>query len=375
MAEQPPGEKTEQPTEKRLKDVRKKGQLQRSQDMSAWLVVGAAAAMFPTLVANTYAAVTDQLLLIEGVMANPTKESALRVAGEGFSRLPALMLPVLIVTFVACVVAARAMGPITMREMKPKADHLQPMNGLKKVFGLMAAWNGVKALLKSSAIALVMWFVIETTISALVSAGILPVDAVLARAWDATTQLIQLAVAAGMALAIADIAVVWKKNRKATMMTKQEVKDEFKQSDGDPQAKAHRKALQHQLTRNGMLSAMKDADAVIVNPIHVAVAVRYDPSGGITVPIVVAKGRGHVATRLREEADTLRIPMIQNIMLARSLEKDVPIGGAVPEQFFAEVAQVLAFVERLRTRGATRGIHRLGALQSSAPSKENRAHK
>lgn len=375
MAEQPPGEKTEQPTEKRLKDVRKKGQLQRSQDMSAWLVVGAAAMMFPSMVTNTNKAVTEQFMLINDVMANPTKEAALRVAGEGFSRLPALLLPVLIVTFIACVVAARAMGPVTMREMKLKADHLQPMNGIKKVFGLMAMWNGVKALLKSTAIGLVLWFVIEATISTLVSAGILPVDAVLARAWESTTKLIQMAVAAGMALAIADIAVVWKKNRKATMMTKQEVKDEYKQSDGDPQAKAHRKALQHQLTRNGMLSAMKDADAVIVNPIHVAVAIKYDPAGGVTVPLVVAKGRGHVADRLREEADKNRIPMVQNIVLARALEKEVPIGGAVPEQFFAEIAQVLAFVQRLRTRGVTRGIHRLGAFPSGAPSKENRAHK
>lgn len=375
MAEQPPGEKTEQATDKRMKDVTKKGQVQRSQDMSTWFVVGAGAVMLPKLIADSYEAVTEQFKMIPLVMNSPTTATMLEITAEGFKRIPAVILPMMFVAFIAVILAANSMGKITFKELKPKIDHLQPMNGLKKVFGFMAVWNGVKSLLKSAAIGLVLWFVIDTTITNLVSTGLLPVNAVLSRAWDASKLLLQLAVGAGFVLAIADIAMVIKKNRKSTMMTKQEVKDEHKQSEGDPQAKAHRQAVHMELTRNGMMSAMKTADAVVVNPIHVAVAIRYAPDEGVTVPTVVAKGKGYVAERLREEAGKHKIPMIESVLLARSMEKEVPVGGAVPEKFFVEVAQVLAFVQRLRTRGSTRGIHKVDASSSGSINEEYRAQK
>lgn len=373
MAEQPPGEKTEQATDKRMKDVRKKGQLQKSQDMSTWFVVGAGALMIPGMISSANQAVTDQLKLIDRVMADPTVSTMLLVTAEGFKRIPMLVLPMMAVTFLAVILAANLMGRVTFKELKPKLDHLQPANGLKKVFGLMAAWNGIKALLKSTAIGLVLWYVIDATIGNMVTTGLLPVNAVLSRSWDAAKTLLQLAVGAGIVLSVVDILVVSKKNKKSTMMTKQEVKDEFKQSEGDPQAKAHRQAIHAELTRNGMLAAMKTADAVVVNPIHVAVALRYAPQEGITVPTVVAKGKGYIAEKLRDEAATHKVPMVENILLARTLEKEIAVGSPVPEKFFAEVAEVLAFVQRLRTRGTTRGIHKIDTSSHGVSSKENRA--
>jgi flagellar biosynthetic protein FlhB len=367
------GEKTEQATDKRMKEVREKGKLSRSQDASTWVIVGACALMVPMLAARVLSTATDQLYLVSTVAKDPTTDSAVAALRAGAGSLAGTLLPLFAVAVLAAILAARAMGKIYFKKLEVKGAHFNPVNGMKKLFGPQAVWNGLKALLKSAAIGLVLWWVINQTIDDLVAAGLLPVHAVLGRASSALQTLIQLSVAAGVVLAVVDVFVTSKRNRKETKMSKQEVKDEYKQSEGDPQAKAHRRSLHHQMTRNGMISAISEADVVLVNPTHVAVALKYTPGNG--APRVTAKGKGLVAARLREVAAEKRIPLVRDIPLARALSRECEIGQEIPDQYFADVVAVLAFIMKLRTRGATGGIHTLGAPINSGPrpSKEHRA--
>jgi flagellar biosynthetic protein FlhB len=162
----------------------------------------------------------------------------------------------------------------------------------------------------------------------------------------------------GLAIAIADYLVVRHQTMKKLKMSQYEIKQEYKQSEGDPHMKAMRRSTQLAMSRNRMMSEVADADVMLVNPTHVAVALKYDPLKG--APRVVAKGAGEVATRLRARAEECRIPMVQDIPLARALHASCDLGQEVPAQLFTAVARVLAFVMHLSARGVRGGMHRPG---------------
>ena len=169
--------------------------------------------------------------------------------------------------------------------------------------------------------------------------------------------LLRTAVAAGLLLAAADVVVVIRRNRKKTRMSRQEIKDESKRSDGDPLLKGAIRSKQLAMSRNRMMAAIPTADVVLVNPTHVAVALRYEPGSG--APRVVAKGQGHVATRIRERATEHHVPMVADVPLARALHGACEVGDEIPEYLYTAVARVLAFVMALRRRGAAAGVHRV----------------
>ncbi len=143
-------------------------------------------------------------------------------------------------------------------------------------------------------------------------------------------------------------------------MTKQEVKDEFKNAEGDPHIKGQRRARALAMARNRMLADIRHADVVVVNPTHVAVALRYEPKRG--APRVVAKGGDHLAAKIRELADKHRVPMVRDVALARTLYQSVEIGQEIPPELYKAVATVLAFIMTLRKRGSVMGTHTVRTL-------------
>jgi flagellar biosynthetic protein FlhB len=199
----------------------------------------------------------------------------------------------------------------------------------------------------------------------LLTAGGLPVSELLNAASSGTVALLQAAVAAGLVLAVADIFVIMKRNRKKTMMTKKEVTDENKAAEGDPLIKSQRRSRQLMMSRNRMIASVADANVVLVNPTHVAVALKYEP--GKSAPRVVAKGVGHVAARIRVQAETNQVPIVQDVPLARALHAACEIGDEIPTELYNAVARVLAFVMALQKRGSTAGTHTMSAL-ATAPS-------
>ena len=190
------------------------------------------------------------------------------------------------------------------------------------------------------------------------SSGSLPLSVVAKTFTDSAVLMFRVVAVTGLIIAIADYVVVRMKTMKKLKMSKYEITQEHKQSEGDPHMKAHRRATQMAMSRNRMMSEVAEADVLLVNPTHVAVALKYDAARG--APRVVAKGAGEVAAKLRERAAAARVPMVQDIPLARALHASCELGQEVPPQLFTAVARVLAFVMHLGARGVRGGFHRPG---------------
>lgn len=347
-------ERTEDATDKRMKDVRAKGELSKSQDVTAWLSVGAAALMLPSTIGAGTKAGEAQMLTVRSIIANPDPGNAIAAMEEAFASLAGTTAPLLAVVALAVVIGSAAQGGIHAKKFKGHFEQFNLLSGLKKTFGTQALWQGVKTLLKTGVVALVLYAVIQGLMPVLLGAGGMPLTALLAEASQGVTALVQFAVFAGLGLAAVDVFVVMKRNRKRTRMTLKEVKDENKNSEGDPLVKSQRRSRQLAMSRNRMIAAIAGADVVLLNPTHLAVALKYEP--GKSAPKVVAKGSGTIATRIREEADTQGVPMVRDIPLARALHAACEIGQEIPVELYTSVARILALVMQLAARGGTKRI-------------------
>ncbi|GAA1338077.1 EscU/YscU/HrcU family type III secretion system export apparatus switch protein [Arthrobacter roseus] len=347
------GERTEDATPKRMKEVRSKGELSKSEDLAAWLGVGAAVAMLPLTISHAAKSGTDQVFSFRTLIANPEPAVALQILEAGLGSLAYTLGPLLIVVLVVVILTASIQGGIHFKKFKGKFEQFNLLAGAKRVFGTQALWQGVKALLKTAVVGLVLLVVVQALTPVLMSAGGLSVASLLVAAKDGAGSLLQSAVMAGLVLAAADIIVVMRRNRKRTKMTMKEVKDENKNSEGDPLIKSQRRSRQLAMSRNRMMAAVADADVVMVNPTHVAVALKYEP--GRAAPKVVAKGADLIAARIRKEAEEKGVPMVTDIPLARALHAACDIGQEIPVELYNAVARVLAFVMALKSRGAARG--------------------
>ena len=355
MSETDTGERTEKATERRLKEARRKGQIGRSQDFTAWVCIAAAAVMMPAALGAGSQALTEQFLRVGAVANDPSDVRAVDALGLAMSSLGGVLLPLLLVVFGATAATAIAQGGVHLRGVTMRGEQFNVVAGLKRVFGRQALWEGLKALLKTAAIGAALWIVVSGLVPLLMASGSHSVTWLLDRAAAGTVALLQVAVAVGILLAAIDVVVVIRRNRKHTHMTKREAKDEHKKAEGDPLVRSQRRSRQLAISRNRMIAAVGDSDVVLVNPTHVAVALRYE--AGRAAPRVVAKGAGVVAQKIREKAEEAGVPMIRDVPLARALHAACEVGREIPEELYTAVAQVLAFVERLKKRGAARGSH------------------
>lgn len=347
-------EKTEEATDKRMKEVRSKGKLSKSQDITAWVGVGAAAIMIPATIGHASASATGQLFTVTSIIADPDPGKAMQALEAGLASMSGTIVPMFAVVFVSVLAASTVQGGIHFSKFKGHFEQFNLLSGLKKTFGTQALWNGAKSLLKTAVVSLVLYSVITGMLPALTGSGSMPISSLIAEAGAGVSSLVQFAVFAGLGLAAVDVFVVMKRNRKQTKMTKKEVTDENKSSEGDPLIKGQRRARQRAMSRNRMIAAIPAADVVLINPTHIAVALKYEP--GKSAPKVVAKGSGVIAARIREEADKHDVPMVRDIPLARALHAACEIGDEIPAGLYTSVAQVLAFVMQLAARGGPRRI-------------------
>jgi flagellar biosynthetic protein FlhB len=356
----PGGEKTEKPTPQRLKKARKEGQIPRTQELGTWLGVAAASALLPMLVGNAFEAV-QKLFVQVGVLAkHPEVENVHVLLGEALNAFLTTLLPTAVAMMVVGAAASAAQGGVTFatKSMKPTLKKLNPFPGIKRMFGTQGIWEAVKALIKTAALGTVVIITSDRAQQLVSSAGSLPLSAVAATFTDSAILMFRVVAVTGLVIAVADYVVVRVKTMKKLKMSKYEITQEHKQSEGDPHMKAHRRGVALSMSRNRMMADAAEADVLLVNPTHVAVALKYDPMKG--APRVVAKGAGEVASRLRAIAQENRVPMVQDIPLARALHASCELGQEVPAQLFTAVARVLAFVMHLGARGVKGGFHRPG---------------
>jgi flagellar biosynthetic protein FlhB len=348
-------ERTEKATDKRMREVRSKGQLSRSQDLTAWLAVGLGALMLPRTISHAADAGAAQLFTVAAVTADPDPGRALAALSDGLTSIVGILGPLVGAVFAGVLAGAALQGGVHVKRFAPSFQHFNALQGLKRMVGRQALWGGVKALAKTAVVGIVLWNVVQGLAPVLLSAGGLPVSGLLEVAGDGAASLLRYAVAAGLLLAAADVAVVLRRNRGKTRMTKREVKEETKTSEGDPLVRSHRRSRQLAMSRNRMIAAVGGADVVLVNPTHVAVALRYEP--GKSAPRIVAKGSGTIAARIREEAEKERVAMVRDVPLARALHTACEVGQEIPVEFYTAVAGVLAFVMALKARGSAAGVH------------------
>jgi flagellar biosynthetic protein FlhB len=359
-ADGPGGEKTEKPTPQRLKKARKEGQVPRTQELGTWAGVGVSSVLMPMLVKNMFEAVQRLFVQIGAVAKHPEVGQLSGLLGDALNAFLTTLLPTALGLMVVGIAASAAQGGVTFatKSLKPTLKKLNPFPGIKRMFGTQGIWEAVKALIKTIALGTAVVVTSGRAQELVSSSGALPLSAVVTTFTDAAVLMLRVVALTGLGIALADYVIVRKKAMKKLKMSKYEIQQENKNSEGDPHVKAHRRGMQMAMSRNRMMSEVADADVLLVNPTHVAVALKYDPSKG--APRVVAKGAGEVASKLRAIAQENRVPMVQDIPLARALHASCDLGQEVPAQLFTAVARVLAFVMHLGARGVRGGFHRPG---------------
>ncbi len=349
-------QRTEAPTPKRKREAREKGQIAKSPEIAAW--GGALAALFLLRWSmSTGAARFEGLMAHMGqAVSRPTESGALRFLGEAMAAGLLTLAPValgLMALGVTIEMAQVASKP-SLKRLKPDFSRLNPAKGFKRLFSKRALWETTKGLLKLVLVAGVTYPVLRSMVSALAAGGLQAGEAAKVAGSGAMT-LLRNAAAAGLALAVADYVMQRRRVMAEMRMTRQEVREELRQSEGDPHVKHAIRSRQAGLSRNRMLSAVATADVVLVNPTHYAVALRYEVTRG--APEVVAAGAGVVAASIRAEAEEHRVPIVEDPPLTRVLHRVCEVGDTIPGPLYEAVAGVLAFVYGLRRRGTIGGVH------------------
>ncbi len=359
------GEKTEKPTPKRRKESRKEGQVARTQELGGWASVLAFGMAAPVLLQREFHSLWALFERSLRLTEHPTTSVALDLLGEAARHVFIVLLVLGSMVMVIGVASALAQGGFVLatKSVKPKAAKLNPLKGAKRIFGPQAAWEGVKMLLKSSLVGLLVYAAIRGLMPLV--GGMVPLQATLQQVSHSALGLMRNIALAGLALAAADYAMQRRRVGKQTRMSKEEVKQEHKQSEGDPMLKGAIRARQLAASRNRMIADVATADVVLVNPTHVAVALRYEADLG--APRVVARGAGAIAAKIRERAAEERVPLVRDIPLARALYSSTNVGQTIPNELFNAVATVLAFVISRRSAGQRGGEHRSPRQESELP--------
>jgi flagellar biosynthetic protein FlhB len=356
----PGGEKTEKPTPQRLKKARKEGQIPRTPELGAWLLVAAASVLIPMTVGKAFTATQELFVQSGAVFTRPTTGTVTTLMGKALTAFLATALPMAVGLMLVGLAASVAQGGVSVsaKGIKPSVKKLNPLPGIKRMFGGQGLWEAIKALIKTTALGVVVWLTAGRAKELVAASGSMPLSSVASSFTGTAVNMLRVVAVTGLAIALADYMVVRIRTMKKLKMSRYEIQQEHKQSDGDPHMKAHRKSTALAMSRNRMMAEVAEADVLLVNPTHVAVALKYDPARG--APRVVAKGSDEIARKLRERAQEARVPMVQDIPLARALHASCELGQEVPAQLFTAVARVLAFVMHLGARGVRGGFHRPG---------------
>jgi flagellar biosynthetic protein FlhB len=352
-------QKTEKPTERRKKKARSEGQVVRSQDLVPWLMVLIATFVLPAYVSAAGNTLSARIGGIRGVAASPTRGAAAAQVSGAVGDILTLTVPVLLGAVVIAVAMSLAQTGFVLspKALKPQPKRLNPIAGLKRLVSPRGQWEAAKAALRLAAVALVAVPLVLGVARDLSGRGQFDLEGGMAYLGGRLLALARIVALLGLLISAADFAMQRRNQMRDLKMSKQEIKDEQKQADGDPQVKSRMRRAAQQISRNRMLAGAGDASVIVVNPTHYSVALRYDEQMG--VPIVIAKGVGQSALRMRAEGLAKSIPVVECRPLARALYRVCAVGTPVPRDLFQGVAVLLAFVHRLGRRRSLGGIHQM----------------
>lgn len=352
-------QKTEKPTDKKKRDAKKEGQVVRSQDLVPWLLVVVATFLMPAYLSRAGTVLTERLARVKIVAADPSIEAAQAELSGALRDLFGLCVPVLLAAAAIALVATIGQTGfmLSAKSLKPQWKRLNPATGLKRIVSPRGQWEAAKSALRLGMVALVAVPIVLGTAEDLAGRSQFELGASLAYLGGRLIDLARLVGILGLVISAADYGMQRRNHLRELKMSKQEIKDEQKQTDGDPLIKGRMRRAAQELSRNRMLAKTADATVIVVNPTHFSVALKYDEDLG--VPIVIGKGVGAAALKIRAEGLAASVPVVECRPLARALYRVCAVGGPVPAELFQGVAVLLAFVHRLGTRRSLGGIHLL----------------
>jgi flagellar biosynthetic protein FlhB len=347
MSEKSSAEATEEATSRKLKNARDEGQVARSIELPAAAVTIGAILVFYMIGSSWMAKIAN--LFAKGftfdkkTLDNPDllATTFAHQAGEGFL----LIVPILLVTSVLAVLASGGTGGylFSMKSTAPNFGKLSPLEGMKRMFGTRAFLELGKSILKFSLVTTVLWLLISRQLDQLMQMGQMGLEPALTAAGIMIGESALWLSLSLLVIALLDAPYQRYAFMKRMRMTKQEIKDEMKDMEGRPEVKAQIRQRQREMATARMMQKVKDADVVITNPEHFAVALSYDPTGD-GAPILLAKGSDHIARVIREEAAKHGVEIFNAPPLARALYFSTKIDHPVPEALYLAVAQVIAYV-------------------------------
>lgn len=346
-------EKTEQPSAKKIDDARKKGQIAQSKDLNttfAFVAVFFSITLLSTFLSGEifgfYRSVLDLFDQTERLFEKGDIYPFLSQIIWTIVKLslPTLLIAMLIGVFMSYVQVGFL---FTVEPLKPKISKINPLKGFKNMFSMQSLVELIKSVGKAGLVLLVSYNYVKGRFVELLTAVDLEVGQIVVLMWDVVIGVVLRSALVLLVLAIFDYLYKKWKNHKDLMMTKQEVKDEYKQSEGDPLLKSKIKEKQRAMAMGRMMQEVPSADVVITNPTHFAIALKYDASVG-DAPRVLAKGKDLIAQNIKRIATENKVPIVENKPLAQSLYKTTEIGQFIPVELYEAVAEVLAYVYTLK---------------------------
>jgi len=351
LAEGPSGDRTEKATPKRREEARKKGQVARSMELNGTLVLVAGVATLITCGGFMARHLGENTAYLLGQAHHLRADSLFGVEEllEGnLALLLKVMAPVVLVLFLAGLTASviQVGFHASAEALAFRLDKINPLNGIKRFFSKRVLFDLCKNLLKIGLIAGIATTTLRGRMDLFLEMPVLPLAGITHVGTITFAVLMFRLLALMLLLALIDWAFQKWQYEENLKMTKTETKQEFKDLEGDPQVKARVRAIQLETARRRMLAAVPTADVVVTNPDHLAIALKYDRRE--PAPRVLAKGRNHQAQKIKQIARQARVPVIENKPLARLLFPQVKVGNLIPESLYQAVAEVLAYVYRLR---------------------------
>lgn len=357
------GDKTEKPTPKRLQDARKKGDVAKSKDLSAtvglvvWLVVllfgaGFAGQRIAALFNGSF-----QLIAADAPFA-----SAAGTLGEAAFHSFVLITAIAMIPAAAAGVMAEFFqtgGVFTGEKLKPTFDKMNPAEGIKRMFSMDNLVELAKTLAKAALILFITWLILRASLAEIIGKSgmaVLPTEAgsgraeaaqVLGLTGELTRTFLLWTLFVFVVIAALDMGWQRKSYIKKLMMSHRDLRDEAKESEGDPQLKANRRQLHQEWANQNSIGAARDASVLVVNPTHIAIALDYDPDA-CSVPVLAAKGEGPLAKAMREAAQEAGVPIIRNIEVARGLFEKGAVDEVVPRDMFDAIAEIIIWADRER---------------------------
>ncbi len=347
--------KTEKATPKKRRDERKEGNVFKSTDVVnvVFILVG-----FYTL-KFLFPLMYERITYFLGRCMDRIAEAD-TLTLEVLAGLRNELLSVLLVTLLPFVLICAAVGIImngvqtkflfATKVLKPKLEKINPIKGIRKLFSLQKVVELIKNLIKISILIVVVYFLLSEFLYEIVKMYDMDIKNSVAFVFEMMMTIVLRVTIAFVAVAIFDYIYQRWEYEKKLKMSKQEIKEEFKQTEGNPEIKGRVKNLQRQMSRNRMIQAVPEADVIIRNPTHFAVALKYDTSKN-SAPVVIAKGQDELALRIIAVAEEHKVVVVENVPLARGLYKTTELNRQIPEEYYGLVAEVLVYVYKLKNKG------------------------